>query len=76
VIAPGSDADLTLVDPDATWTVHGEELHSVQKHTPLEGIQVRGLPVMTILRGSVVARDRGLVGEPGGCLVRRVAERP
>jgi dihydroorotase len=71
VIAPGSDADLTLVDPDATWTIRGEQLHSIQKHTPLEGTQVRGMPVMTILRGSVVAKDREPVGDPGGRLVRR-----
>ena len=54
----------SLVDPDATWTIRGEELHSVQKHTPLEGTEVRGMPVMTILRGSVVAKDREPVGEP------------
>ncbi|HZL63525.1 MAG TPA: dihydroorotase family protein [Thermoleophilia bacterium] len=70
-IQPGADADLVLVDPDAEWTIRGEELHSVQKHTPLEGTAVRGMPVMTILRGSVVAKDREPVGEPGGRLVRR-----
>ena len=74
-IQPGADADLVLVDPDATWTIRGEELHSIQKHTPLEGTEVRGMPVMTILRGSVVAKDREPVGEPHGRLVRRKAER-
>ena len=74
VIQPGADADLVLVDPDAVWTIRGEELHSVQKHTPLEGREVRGMPVTTILRGSVVAKYREPVGEPGGRLVRRNAE--
>ena len=74
VIAEGSDADLTLVDPKTTWTIRGEELHSVQKHTPLEGTEVRGMPVTTILRGSVVAKDREPVGKPGGRLVRRNTE--
>jgi dihydroorotase len=74
VIEPGADADLVLVDPQATWTVRGEELHSVQKHTPFEGTEVRGMPVVTILRGSVVARDREPVGTPGGVLVRRETE--
>jgi dihydroorotase len=72
-VAPGADADLVLVDPDATWTIRGEDLHSVQKHTPLEGTAVRSMPVMTILRGSVVAKDREPVGEPGGRLVRRTS---
>jgi dihydroorotase len=70
-IQPGADADLALVDPEATWTIRGEELHSVQKHTPFEGTEVRGMPVTTILRGSVIAKDREPVGEPGGRLVRR-----
>jgi dihydroorotase-like cyclic amidohydrolase len=73
VIAPGADADLTLVDPTAVWTIRGDELHSVQKHTPLEGTVVRGLPVTTILRGSVIADRREPVGEPSGRLVRRLA---
>ena len=45
----------------------------MQKHTPLEGTEVRGMPVMTILRGSVVAKDREPVGDPAGRLVRRDA---
>jgi allantoinase len=72
VIAPGADGDLTLVDPSAVWTIRGDELHSVQKHTPLEGTTVRGVPVTTILRGSVIADCREPVGEPSGRLVRRV----
>ena len=75
-IVAGADADLTLVDPAATWTIRGEELHSVQRHTPLEGTVVRGLPVRTLLRGSLVAADREPVGESSGRLVRRAAGRP
>ncbi len=70
-ILPGADADLVLVDPQATWTIRGEDLHSVQRHTPFEGYEVRGMPVMTILRGSVVAAGREPVGAPHGRLVRR-----
>lgn len=72
VVAPGADGDLTLVDPSAVWTIRGDELHSIQKHTPLEGTVVRGMPVTTILRGSVIADRREPVGEPSGCLVRRM----
>ncbi len=72
VLVPGADADLTLVDPSAVWTIRGDELHSVQKHTPLEGTVVRGLPVTTVLRGSVVADHREPLGDPSGRLVRRL----
>ena len=70
-IVAGADADLTLVDPEATWTIHGDELHSVQRHTPLEGTVVRGMPVKTLLRGALVAEDREPVGKSSGRLVRR-----
>jgi allantoinase len=76
VIQPGADADLTLVDPSASWTIRGADLHSVQRHTPFEGTTVRGVPVKTVLRGSVVASDREPVGDPGGRLVRRSSGRP
>jgi dihydroorotase len=70
VIEPGADADLTIVDPSASRTVRGERLHSVQRHTPLEGMELRGAAVMALLRGAVVMKDGEPVGEPGGQLVR------
>ena len=74
-IVKGAEADLTLVDPSATWTIRGDELHSVQKHTPLEGTVVRGMPVKTVLRGALVADRREPVGEASGRLIRRVPQR-
>jgi allantoinase len=71
LIAPGADADITVVDPSALRTVRGGELHSVQRHTPLEGMELRGSPVLSLLRGAVVMRDREPVGEARGRLVRR-----
>ena len=71
VIQPGADADMTLVDPSAQWTIRGERLHSVQRHTPLEGMELRGSPVLSLLRGSVVMTDREPLGEERGQLVRR-----
>jgi allantoinase len=75
VIQPGADADLTLVDPGARWTIRGEKLHSVQRHTPLEGTELQGSPVVSILRGSVVMTDREPVGEARGRLVKRAGEK-
>ncbi len=71
VVEPGADADLTIVDPSASWTVRGERLHSVQRHTPLEGMELRGSPVLALLRGELVMKDREPVGEPRGRLVKR-----
>ncbi|MEE8524659.1 MAG: allantoinase AllB [Thermoanaerobaculia bacterium] len=36
-IAPGFDADLVVFDPDESWTVRAENLHSLNRYTPHEG---------------------------------------
>jgi dihydropyrimidinase len=64
VIAPGSDADLVLIDPAVDKTLTREDFH-VSDYSPWEGWRVSGWPVTTILRGKVIA-DRGrLLGSAG-----------
>ena len=65
VIAPGSDADLVVCDLDQPFEIRGEDLHTIQKITPYEGIKGRGRPVTTIVRGRVVFEDGQITGEPG-----------
>lgn len=57
VIAPGSDADLVLIDPAIEKTLTRDDFH-VSDYSPWEGWSVRGWPVTTVLRGKVVV-DRG-----------------
>ncbi len=64
-IRVGSDADLALYDLDATWTVDVHDLLSVHKWTPLEGRQVRGKVVWTILRGIPLYGDGRILAAPG-----------
>ena len=65
-IAPGCDADVALVDPDATWTVRGQDLHSRAGWTPFEGWKFRGRVRRTFVRGRLVYdAGAGVVGEPG-----------
>jgi dihydroorotase (multifunctional complex type) len=64
-IAPGSDADLVLVDPARRSVIRAEDSHSKCGWTNLEGREVVGLPVMTILRGQVVADEGRILVEPG-----------
>jgi dihydropyrimidinase len=61
VIAPGSDADLVLIDPAITKTLVREDFH-VADYSPWEGWSVEGWPVTTILRGRVIADHGKLVG--------------
>src|SRR4051794_6080057 len=56
-IAVGEPANLTLVDPDAEWTVRGAELASIAANTPYEGTRLPGVVTATLLRGRLTARD-------------------
>ncbi|MBX3380338.1 MAG: allantoinase AllB [Phycisphaeraceae bacterium] len=68
-IAPGMDADLLVLDPDAEWTVRGGELEHRHKATPYDGRSVRGVVHATFVRGKQVfssgkvAFGAGLDGE-------------
>lgn len=69
-LLPGTDADLTLVDPEARWKISDERLHSKHPLSPWNGREGRGSPVVGVVRGEVVMRDGEPVGEPRGRLVR------
>ncbi len=74
VIAPGSDADLAIWDPDVERDIRLDDLHHDGDYSIWEGWHVRGWPTMTILRGQVVVEDGRLVGSPalGQWLPRRI----
>jgi dihydropyrimidinase len=61
VIAPGSDADLCVIDPSIKKTLRREDFH-VSDYSPWEGWAVSGWPVMTLLRGKVIADNGKLLG--------------
>lgn len=60
-IAVGAPANLTVVDPDATWTVRGAALASIARNTPFEGRTVPGRVTTTLLRGRPTVRDGRVV---------------
>jgi dihydroorotase (multifunctional complex type) len=61
----GSDADLVVVDLSRESVIRAEALHSKSKLTPFDGVKVKGLPVMTVVRGQVVMREGEITGSPG-----------
>jgi allantoinase len=65
-IAPGYDADLTLVDLEATWTVEPEALHSRHRRSPFLGRVLPGVVVTTIVAGVVVYEAGGQAADPSG----------
>lgn len=64
-IAVGSDADLVLFDPTRTMTLTEARLHSRAGYDPFHGLYVTGVPVLTMSRGEVIAREGQLVSRPG-----------
>lgn len=64
-IAPGSDADLVVIDPDRRWTATAADSYYKCGWTPLEGRTLIGMPTVTISRGEVIAREGEVLGTPG-----------
>ena len=56
-IEVGEPANLTIVDPDASWTVAGADLASRSANTPYESMTLPASVTATLLRGTVTARD-------------------
>jgi dihydropyrimidinase len=60
-IAPGSDADLVIVDMDKELKVRGENLHSISGFSQFEGKKTKGWPILTMLRGKVIYENGNLL---------------
>ena len=76
-IAPGSDADIVIFDPNLKRTITVDELHAESDYSIWDGFECEGYPIMTILRGKPIVRDGQLLGDSGDgrWLSRRVAPR-
>lgn len=55
-LAVGEPANLTVVDPETTWTVTGSKLASRSDNTPFESMELPATVTLTLLRGKVTAR--------------------
>jgi len=53
-LAAGAPADLTLLDPEARWTVDPARFASKSRNTPFAGWTVTGRPWKTIVGGRIV----------------------
>jgi len=72
-IKPGFDADLVILDPEKEWEITSDSLLYKNKISAFVGMKGKGLPVCTIIRGSVVAQNGQITGTKGfGELITRV----
>lgn len=71
-LAPGSDGDIVVVDPEEEWTISAETQRQNSDYTPYEGVRVKGRIESVYLRGRQVVRRGRLFGEtPRGLFLRR-----
>jgi dihydroorotase len=64
-IAPGYDADLTIVDANAEWTIGEQPLFTRCGWSPFEGRKVKGRVEQVFLRGQEVYAHEEILAEPG-----------
>ncbi len=71
-IAPGSDADIVLFDPNLQHTISAESHHMNTDYSAYEGWKVTGKCTTVLLRGKVVI-DKGecLAGKGNGQYIKR-----
>jgi dihydropyrimidinase len=69
-IAVGSDADITIWDPEREVTVSSAMLHDNVGYTPYEGRRLNGWPIVVLNRGRIIVEEGTLKAERGsGCFL-------
>lgn len=73
-IAPGSDADIVIFNPERSQLLSADTLHMKVDYNPYEGRTVQGVSETVISRGKVIVEDGKFVGRKGaGEFIRRSA---
>jgi dihydropyrimidinase len=73
-VAPGSDADIVVFDPNRTITLSAATLHMNVDYNPYEGRQVTGAADTVLSRGRLVIDNGKFVGRPGsGAFLKRAS---
>ena len=64
-LAPGSDADIVLFDPEARVTLRAQDLHMNVDHNPYEGREITGQVETVLSRGDVIVEKGTFCGRHG-----------
>jgi dihydroorotase len=56
-LSPGADADITIVEPDAEYTVDAEKFYSKSKNSPFIGRKLKGIVETVIVGGKPVLEN-------------------
>ncbi|MEM9347068.1 MAG: dihydroorotase [Planctomycetota bacterium] len=52
-LAVGSDADVTVIDPEHAWTIEADQFAGKSSNCPFDGWHVKGRAIVTIVGGEV-----------------------
>lgn len=75
VIAPGSDADIVIWDPNVEYTISAKTHHMRVDYSMFEGYTVKGNARKVIARGEVIVDGNRFLGKPGrGAFLKRAAK--
>jgi dihydropyrimidinase len=67
-IAPGSDADIVIFNPEKSTKLSAKTLHMKVDYNPYEGREVTGVSETVISRGKVIVENGRFVGRAGSGL--------
>ena len=56
-IAEGMDADIVVLDMKKEGIINPENFKSKAKYSPFEGFNIKGMPILTMVRGNIVMND-------------------
>jgi dihydropyrimidinase len=71
-IAPGSDADIVVFDPNRKHVLSAKTLHMKVDYNPYEGREVTGAADTVLSRGKVIIENGKFTGKPGhGSFLKR-----
>lgn len=71
-ISIGFDADFTVIDQNKNWKISESNLKYLNKISAFTGLEGKGAPVLTIVRGKIISNDGEIVSNSGyGNLIKR-----
>lgn len=71
VLREGADGDIVVIDPDLDVEINKELIHTAADYSTFEGMQLKGYPILTLLRGELAYyKGQFFMGEPNGRFVK------
>ncbi|MEB3286070.1 MAG: dihydroorotase [Vampirovibrionales bacterium] len=61
ILRQGMPADITVIDPELSWTVDPNRFFSKSKNCPFNGQTLQGKAILTIAKGEIVYDESGLL---------------